>query len=143
MTHPANTWPWCQGRGSGGWISGRRGRGACRGSTTPAYRPGRWWGAALVVGQRRFAPLRLERGLGDVLEAVKMRIQLRLATSQVANGCVSAFFSDIKLLLLLRNCIIAAALFTAAAAALAQISGRGLRSRHSFTASFLVAARTS
>jgi hypothetical protein len=62
--------------------------------STPAHRLERWRSAALVVGQRRVACLRLTWGLGDVVEAVKKNTQLRLATIQVVSGSVSAFLSN-------------------------------------------------
>jgi hypothetical protein len=82
--------------GSGGSLSGRGGRGASRGSRTPAHRLGQWRGAALVVGQRRVARSLLARVLGGVVEAAEKYTELRLITTQVVYGSVSAFLSERK-----------------------------------------------
>jgi hypothetical protein len=107
------------------------------------HRPERRLGAALVAGQRRVACLRFARGFVDVVEAVEKSTKLRVGTAQVVNGSAAALFCYRKFLWLLRSAAIDAALFTAAAAALAKISACGLQSRGSFTASFLVGARVS
>jgi hypothetical protein len=60
--------------GSGGSLSGRGGQGASFGSCMPAHRLERWRGAALVVGQRRVARLRLARGLVASLRQKKITL---------------------------------------------------------------------